>query len=108
MAIRVLATFPELPAPPERAHGLEPAAAGPAPPAVPAREAPTPTAAKPPRRRRSRASFPGSSIAALAVIAAAIWSLVAFREARRPGGMAGEPRIAAETAQSAAPETTLR
>ena len=108
MAIRVLATFPELAAPPERVHALEPAAVEPAPSAVPARDAPAPTIAKPRRRGRSRASFPGSSIAALAVIAAAIWSLVALREARRPGGTANEPRIAAEAAQSAAPETTLR
>lgn len=108
MAIRVLATFPELPAPHERVHGLGPAAVEPAPPAVAARDAPAPTVAKPSRRGRSRVSFPGSSIAALAVIAAAIWSLVALREARRSGGTTNEPRIAAESAQSTAPETTLR
>jgi hypothetical protein len=101
MAIRVLATIPELPV----AAGTvapEPAAPEEAPAPLP-HPAPLPA----PRRGRARASFPGVSVAALAVVAAAIWSLVALREATRPGAETDTTRIAAEAAEGAA-ETTLR
>ena len=95
MAIRVLATIPELPVAPEPVAALE--AAGPL-------ARPAPLSAP----RRARASFPGVSIAALALVAATVWSLVAIREATRLGTDAENARIAAELADTNAPETTLR
>lgn len=108
MAIRVLATFPELPAHSERVHGQQPVTASPGPAVGRVSLGPRAAAAKTSRRGRTRASFPGISIAALTILSAAIWSLVAFREVRRQGDTPTEPRIAAESAESAAPETTLR
>jgi hypothetical protein len=121
MAIRVLATFPELPSdPPVAVPDDRPTARGfraPADAAEPA-EAPPVDAADPglrpvvspaprrPRRVRPRASFPGASVAALAVVAAAVWSLIAIREAKRPA--ADAVRLAAEVAEGGAAETAIR
>ncbi len=121
MAIRVLATFPELPsalpvsrdqpasfASAVRADAREPVAAAPADAAEPLPRPAVSPPARPPRRIRSRASFPGGSVAALAVVAAAIWSLIAIREARQPATAERGIRIAAETADAGAAEATLR
>lgn len=97
MAIRVLATIPELPVAPEQVALVEAAAQLPF-------STPQPTI----RRRRARASFPGFSVAALAMVAAAIWSLVAIREATRQHPRAETTRIATEAADAGATETTLR
>jgi hypothetical protein len=105
MAIRVLATIPELAAElPLPADAPQPAAAAEAPLPQPA---PRP-AARADRRVRPRGSFPGVSIAALALVAAAIWSLVAIRELKQSATDAERPRLAAESADAGAPETTLR
>jgi hypothetical protein len=98
MAIRVLATFPELPS------AAEPIPA----PVEAAGPPPRPASPPPPRRTRSRAAFPGVSVAALAVMAAAIWSLVAIREAVRPGTEPDRPRLAAGPVDATAAETTIR
>ena len=108
MAIRVLATIPELPAAAESVASepvmpVEAAAVLPRPELLP-RPSPSPA----PRRGRARASFPGVSVAALAVVAAAIWSLVAVREARRPGPETETTRIAAESVDAGATETIRR
>lgn len=108
MAIRVLATIPELPAAAESVtsepvYPVEAAAPLPHPALLP-RPSPQPA----PRRGRARGSFPGVSVAALAVVAAAIWSLVAVREARRPGSEAQTTRLAAEPIDAGATETTRR
>ena len=124
MAIRVLATFPELPsalpvsrdqpasfasfASAVRADAREPVAAAPADATEPLPRPAVSPAARPPRRIRPRASFPGGSVAALAVVAAAIWSLIAIREARQPATAERGIRIAAETADAGAAEATLR
>lgn len=120
MAIRVLATFPELPSDPPVAVPGSPTARGfraPADTAEPAEAQPV-DAADPglrpgvspaprrPRRVRPRASFPGASVAALAVVAAAVWSLIAIREAKRPAAAA--VRLAAEVAEGGAAETAIR
>jgi len=97
MAMRVLATIPEL------LLAADPIAAG-----EPPDRSIRPAEPRAPRRPRSRTSFPGVSIAALAVVAAAIWSLVAIREATRSGPDAATRRIATEPADAAAAETTLR
>jgi len=102
MAIRVLATIPELPV----AHGE--VTSDPAVPEHAAAPLPRPAPPPSPRRTRARASFPGVSIAALAIVAAALWSLVAIREATRPGFEAETTRIADESADAGAAETTLR
>jgi hypothetical protein len=96
MAIRVLATIPELPVAREQVSAVAEAA-------LP-RPAPLPC----PRRHRARAPFPGVSIAALTIVAAAIWSLVALHEATMPGVEAETTRIADESADAGAAETTLR
>jgi hypothetical protein len=121
MPIRVLATFPEVPrdvavfrdqpgSSPStaRAEARDPAAAAPADAAGPLPLPALSPAARPPRRIRPRASFPGASVAALAVVAAAIWSLIAIREVRRPAAAERGVRIAAETAAAGAAEATLR
>jgi len=107
MAIRVLATIPELavefplPAePPQRAAAVE---AEPPPP----RPAPRP-AARADRRVRPRASFPGVSIAALTLVAAAVWSLVAISELKRYATNTERTRLAAESVDARGSETTLR
>ena len=97
MAIRVLATIPELPVAPERVAPVEAAIQQPV-------AAPRPTT----RRTRPRASFPGVSVAALALIATAIWSLVAIREVTRQHPRTETPRIATEAVDAGATETTLR
>jgi len=102
MAIRVLATIPELHAAPE------PVAPEPVAPKEPLAALPRPAPPPAPRRVRARASFPGISVATLAVVAAAIWSLVALREAGSPGPEAKAPRIAAESIDAGATETTRR
>lgn len=103
MAIRVLATIPELAVdPPLPAEPPQPAALMEA-------EAPPPRPApRADRRIRPRASFPGVSIAALALVAAAIWSLVAIRELKRHATDAASPRLAAESTDARGPETTVR
>lgn len=121
MPIRVLATFPEitsaLPASRDqpaafasaiRADAGEPVSATPADTAEPLPRPAVSPAARTPRRIRPRASFPGASVAALAVVAAAVWSLIAIREARRPATADRGVRIAAETADAGAAEATLR
>ena len=102
MAIRVLATIPELPV------VAGPVAPEPAAPVEAAAPLPRPAPLPAPRRGRARASFPGISVAALAVVAAAIWSLVALREARRLDPEAEATRIAAEPVDAGATETTRR
>jgi hypothetical protein len=107
MAIRVLATIPELAAElPLPADAPLPAAAAEAD-APPPRPTPRP-AARADWRVRPRTSFPGVSIAALALVAAAIWSLVAIRELKQSATDAERPRLAAESADAGASETTLR
>jgi hypothetical protein len=108
LAIRVLATIPDLsPTPPE-------AAAPPAAPASTKRPTDKPSAITPrvrgervPRRVRRRSVFPTSSIVALTVIAAAIWSYVAIREIRGPETAKAEQRLAADV-ESASQGTTRR
>jgi hypothetical protein len=107
MAIRVLATIPELAVDlPLPAEPPQPAAAVEAEPPPP-RPAPRP-AARADRRVRPRASFPGVSIAALALVAAAVWSLVAISEFKRQATHADRTRLAAESIDARGPETTLR
>jgi hypothetical protein len=110
MTIRVLARIPDVGSPPaeiaSRRGAEPPAAAG--PPLRP-QEAGRHTGA---RRRRPAASLwcSNGSIAALALIAAAVWSAVAYLEATRPDPAEPGPRIAAVPSDAAvvAPETTLR
>ena len=114
MTIRVLARIPDVGSPPaeppaevaSRRAAQPPAAAGPPPPR---REAGRHTGAC---RERPAASLwcSNGSIAALALIAAAVWSAVAFREATRPDPVEPGTRIAAVPSDAAvvAPETTLR
>ncbi len=101
MAIRVLAIIPELPVAPGRVVP-EPVVPEEAVAPVP-RPAPLPV----PRRAHAKASFPGVSVAVLALVAAALWSLAAFREATRPGSQ-GTARIAAEPLDAGATETIRR
>jgi hypothetical protein len=112
LAIRVLATIPDLsPAPPavvgRRRGPPEPSrtsdtdtrtAKGPAPEASGRKRSIRPADRPPFRRRKSRAIFPSGSITVLAVIAAAIWSYVAVRDMRHPQPSPTGERIAAETA----------
>ena len=103
MAIRVLATIPELPSVPDQGAAVVVAAPLLRPDPLP-RLASLPA----PHQARARASFPGLSIAALALVAAAVWSLVAVREATHSAPHAATPRIAAEPAVAGAAETTRR
>jgi len=107
MAIRVLATIPELAVDlPLPAEPPQPAAAVEVePPPLPPLPRP---AARADWRVRPRASFPGVSIATLALVAAAIWSLVAIRELERHATDAKRTRLAAESVDARGPETTLR
>lgn len=106
--MRVLATFPKL---------FDPSAAGPvggeaafqptSPPAAePSLPAAGPRAAERPRRIVRRSRFPSGSIVALAVVATAVWTLVAVREYVQPGSRRPELRLAAEPAGSATAEAT--
>lgn len=97
MAIRVLATIPDLAADPQQ-RAVAPKAVTSPDREIPTRKAP----------RRSHRSFPGVSIAALTLVAAAIWSLVAIREATRPEPDQKGSRIAAEPTDHGATETTRR
>ena len=114
MTIRVLARIPDIgspaveqPAEVPSGRRVEPPAA--ARPSLRPREAGRHTGA---RRRRPAASLwcSNGSIAALALIAAAVWSAVAYREATRPDPVEPGTRIAAVPSDAAvvAPETTLR
>ncbi len=108
MAIRVLATIPDLsPTPPKGVARPE----APAPVRGVRDKAPMAAARtlgdRAARRGRKRSMFPTSSIVALAVIAAAIWSYVAVREIRGPDNGKAVPRIAADVG-SATQGTTLR
>jgi hypothetical protein len=94
--LRVLATIPAIVGPSASSVAAAPEEAA----------RPVAAAARPPieprpadRRRLRRASKPGFplvSAAALAVITAVIWSLVAAREAGRPGAREPHVRLAAE------------
>jgi hypothetical protein len=114
MTIRVLARIPDVGSPPAEQSAevtsgrkVEPSAA--AGPSLRQREARRHTGA-----RRQRPAAPlwcsNGSIAALALIAAAVWSAVAYREATRPDPVEPGTRIAAVPSDAAvvAPETTLR
>ncbi|GEM_PF-1598950 len=108
LAIRVLATIPDLsPTPPEAvarpADRVSARRGAHKPPVFAART----QGARVPRRTRRRSVFPMSSIVALAVIAAAIWSYVAIREIRGPDTAKAEQRVAADIG-SASQGTTLR
>lgn len=91
--VRVLATFPELVQASARADAIGTGSAltaGPVPPAVePGRSARTIRVAPRPR-------LPVTSILALGLIAAAIWTLVAARERSWPDRPASGQRLAAE------------
>lgn len=128
MAIRVLASIPEVTVGPAR----EPSGPIVAAPPIPERLVPPEAAASPPpaartgpilpaagrrfrpagHRRRTAAEvrFPIGSVAALALIAIAIWSIVAYRERGNPAPVGPAARLAAapEEVRVAAPETTLR
>jgi hypothetical protein len=129
MPIRVLATFPEIPseitseiprglpvsddhpganAAAVRADASELDAATPADAPVPLTRPVVSPAARRPRRIRPRAAFPGASVAALAVVAAAVWSLIAIREAKQPAADERGVRIATETAGADAAGAILR
>jgi hypothetical protein len=107
LAIRVLATIPDLDPP---VKTVDPAAAlgvaskGRAATTLEARVHQPPPSPRGKRRRR-RAIFPSGSITVLAVIALAIWSYVAVREMRRPEHGTTETRLAAE---ANATGTTIR
>jgi hypothetical protein len=125
MPIRVLATFPKIEseiasalpvsddhpgssAAAVRADASEREAATPADATVPLPRPAVSPAARRPRRIRPRAAFPGASVAALAVVAAAIWSLIAIREAKQPTADERGVRIAAEAAGADAAGAILR
>lgn len=100
MAIRVLATIPELPV---TASPVAPEPTASEEQAPVPRPAPLPA----PRRAHAKASFPGVSVVVLALVAAALWSLAASREATRRGSQ-GTARIAAEPLDAGATETIRR
>ena len=58
-------------------------------------------------RRAGRSIFPTWSVAALAVVAAVIWSFVAIRERSPAGGRRPEPRLAVEPARTSASSGTV-
>ncbi|MFM8414486.1 MAG: hypothetical protein ACKOCX_07150 [Planctomycetota bacterium] len=100
--MRVLATFPELVGPPPAAD-----ATGHAPPAdhdAGVRPVEASIEPPPPVRPRGlrpirvtpRPRFPLASIAALGLVTAVLWMLVAMREAATPGRRGPEERLAAE------------
>lgn len=101
--MRVLATFPELVGPPATGD-----MAGHAPPADhdagvrPAEASSEPPPARPrgprPIRVTPRPRFPLASIAALGLVTAVLWLLVALREAATPGRGGPDERLAAEPA----------
>jgi hypothetical protein len=106
--VRVLATFPELldpsaPGPVGGEAALQPASP---PVAEPSLSVASRWAAARPRRLVRRSRFPTGSIVALAVVAAAVWTLVAVREYAAPDSRRPELRLAAEPAGSAAAEAT--
>jgi hypothetical protein len=90
--VRVIARFPDV------SGGAVTAAAVPAPAVTPA-VSPAPASSPGPRqaRRPKRPSlFPSWSVAALAVMAAAVWVCVAIGEREAARKRAGEHRLAAE------------
>lgn len=100
--MRVLATFPDLAEPTVAAEPV-PASMAPADPVLPAASRPP---GRRPIRRTHRARFPTGSIVALGLITAAIWALVASREAARPPRRpAAEAWLALEPAAAGEPES---
>ena len=92
--MRVLATIPELvTAQPD----AEPAVVAPVAPLEPARTI----------RVCPRPSFPWASVAALALVAVAVWSIAGWRDAWRLARQQAEERLASQ-APITASETTLR
>lgn len=96
--MRVLATFPELVAPPAAGDTADHAQ-----PADDARARPAEASIEPARPRGPRAiritprpRFPLASIAALGLVTAVLWMLVALREAATPGHRGPDERLAAE------------
>ena len=101
--MRVIASFPDVtvdePAVPRRAAGAvapsDPGLSRPAPPAVPS------------RRDTGRSMFPTWSVAALAVVAAAVWTCVALGERSLRATPRSAHRLAAEPARAADPPGTV-
>ena len=99
--MRVLATFPELvgpPAPGGMAGHAQPAVAAAVARCAEASGEPPPARPRGPRpiRVTPRARFPLASIAALGLVTAVLWMLVALREAATPGRGGPDERLAAE------------
>jgi hypothetical protein len=92
--MRVLATIPELVT---AQADAEPAVVTPVAPLEPAGTI----------RVCPRPSFPWASVAALALVAVAVWSIAGWRDARRLARQQAEERLASQ-APITASETTLR